>query len=614
MTTSTVKSSDLDFNNIKASLKNYLKNQPEFSSYDFEASGMSNILDVLAYNTHINGLTANFSMNEAFLTTAQLRSSVVSHAQMLGYETRSRTAANALINISVNLSSVAGRPALLNIPKGKQFTSSIDGISFTFRTREAINASDDGTGLYVFKNAAGSENIAIYEGVEKTKTFLVGEKTERQIYIIPDETIDTMLADVQVFETSSSSNFVSYTPLSQAITIDATTTFYAIHESPNGFYELNFGDGISFGKSPEPGEKIVVTYLSCKGAQANNGTVFTPVSGIDVAGNEYSLSIVTNSESSGGDTKQSIESIRQLAPIAYAGQQRLVTSLDYKAMIESNFPQVSSTSVWSGDENIPIDYGKVYISINFTDGTSATVQQAVKDAIVTNYTTNLSVMSIKPEFVDPEYVYLELNDNFQFDPGLTGKTLGAIEDQVYNYIKSYFVDFLRDFGQVFRKSNLATEIDSLDKAILSNDIDVKVQMRFDVVLNTENTTTLNFPVPIATPDDVFTRIQSDTFEFNGIPAQMKNQLNSTTLQIFDLDGNVLLDNVGAYSPEKGTVSIIGFNPSQIISGNTFLKVSALPQDDGKIEPLRNYILALDTDKSSATARTDRQTPNLQVSI
>lgn len=614
MTTSTVKSSDLDFNNIKASLKNYLKNQPEFSSYDFEASGMSNILDVLAYNTHINGLTANFSMNEAFLTTAQLRSSVISHAQMLGYETRSRTAANALVNISVNLSGVANRPARLDIPKGKQFTSSIDGISFTFRTREAINASDDGTGLYVFKNASGGENIAIYEGVEKTKTFLVGEKTERQIYIIPDETIDTMLADVQVFETSSSSNFVSYTPLSQAITIDATTTFYAIYESPNGFYELNFGDGISFGKSPEPGEKIVVTYLSCKGAQANNGTVFTPVSGIDVAGIEYSLSIVTNTESSGGASKQSIESIRQLAPIAYAGQQRLVTSLDYKAMIESNFPQVSSTSVWSGDENIPIDYGKVYISINFTDGTSATVQQAVKDAIVTNYTTNLSVMSIKPEFVDPEYVYLELNDNFQFDPGLTGKTLGAIEDQVYNYIKSYFVDFLRDFGQVFRKSNLATEIDSLDKAILSNDIDVKVQMRFDVVLNTENTVTLNFPVPIATPDDVFTRIQSDTFEFNGVPAQMKNQLNSTTLQIYDLDGNVLLDNVGAYSPEKGTVSIIGFIPSQIISGNTFLKVSALPQDDGKIEPLRNYILALDTDKSSATARTDRQTPNLQVSI
>jgi len=614
MATSTVKSSDLDFNNIKSSLKNYLKSKTEFSSYDFEASGMSNILDVLAYNTHVNGLTANFAMNESFLTSAQLRSSVISHAQMLGYETRSRTAANALINISVNLSSVSGRPAKLNIPKGKQFTSSVDGISYTFRTREAINASDDGTGLYVFKNSSGGTNIAIYEGVEKTKTFLVGEKTERQIYIIPDETIDTMLTDVNVFETSSSSNFTTYTPLSQAIIIDANTTFYAIHESPNGFYELNFGDGISYGKSPEPGEKVVVTYLSCKGALANNGNVFVPVSGITVNGIEYSLSIVTNTESSGGAAKQSIESIRQLAPIAYAGQQRLVTSLDYKAMIESNFPQVSSVSVWSGDENIPIDYGKVYIAINFTDGTSSTVQQAVKDAIVTNYTTNLSVMSIKPEFIDPEFVFLELNNNFQFDPGLTGKTLGAMEDEVFNFIKSYFVQSLRDFGQVFRKSNLMTEIDALDKAILSNDIDLKIQMRLEVILNVQNTKTLNFPVAIATPDDIFHRIQSDTFEFNGIPAQIKNQLKTTTLQIFDLDGNILLDNVGGYNPAKGSVSIIGLNPSQVISGNTFIKIAATPQSDSKIEPLRNYILALDVGRSSATARTDRQTANLQVSI
>lgn len=614
MATSTVRSADLDFNNIKARLKDYLKNQPEFSSYDFEATGMSNILDVLAYNTHVNGLTANFALNESFLSTAQLRSSVISHAQMLGYQTRSRTAANALINLSVNLSSVSNRPAKLQIEKGKQFSSSIDDVSYIFRTRETIFASDDGFGLYTFKTATGSNNIPIYEGIEKTKTFIVGEKTERQVYVIPDETIDTLTADVVVYETVSSSNFTTYTPLSQAIQIDANTTHFSIHESPNGFYELNFGDGTSFGKSPEPGEKVEVKYLSCKGALANNGTVFVPTSGIEVGGVEYTLAVVTNTESSGGAAKQSIESIRQLAPVAYAGQQRLVTSLDYKAMIETNFPQVSSASVWSGDENVPIDYGKVFISINFTDGTSSSVQQAVKDAIVTNYSNNLSVMSIKPEFVNPEYVYLELNDNFQFDPGLTGLTLGAIETEVYNYIKSYFDGFLRDFGQVFRKSNLATEIDALDKSILSNDIDLKIQMRLPVTLNVSNTQTLYFPVPIATPDDVFHRIQTDTFEFNGIPAQIKNQLNTTTLQVFDLDGNILLDNVGGYNPANGHVSIIGFTPSQVISGNTYIKVSALPQDDGKIEPLRNYILALDKDKSSATARTDRQTPNLQVSI
>ena len=614
MATSTVKSSDLDFNNIKQSLKSHLKSKSEFSSYDFEASGLSNVLDVLAYNTHLNGLTANFALNESFLTTAQLRSSVISHAQMLGYETRSRTAANALINISVNLSSVTGRPAKLTIDSGKQFSSSIDGVTYTFRTREAINASDDGTGLYVFKNAAGSDKISITEGIEKTKTFIVGEKTERQIYIIPDETIDTLTADVKVFESTSSSSFTTFTPLREAITVDADTLHFSLHESPNGFYELNFGDGVSFGKSPEPGEKVEVKYLSCKGPLANNGTVFTPTSGILVGGVEYSLNIVTDTESSGGAEKQSIESIRQLAPIAYAGQQRLVTSLDYKAMIESNFPQVSSVSVWSGDENIPIDYGKVYISINFTDGTSSSVQQAVKDAIVTNYTTNLAVMSIKPEFVDPIFVFLEINDNFQFDPGLTGTTLGAMEDQIMSFMKTYFNSFLRDFGQVFRKSNLQTEIDALDKAILSNTIDLKVQMRQNITVNTSNNFTLNFPIPIATPDDVFHRVQSDTIEFNGVPAQVKNKLSSNTLQIFDLEGNVLLDNVGSYDPAKGKVTFIGFNPSQIVSGKTFIKINVEPQNSGKIEPLRNYILALDDDRSSATAKLDTQTPNLQVSI
>jgi len=419
MATSTVRSSDLDFTNIKARLKDYLRNQPQYSSYDFEASGLSNVLDVLAYNTHLNGLTANFSLNEAFLSSAQLRSSVVSHAQMLGYEVRSRTAANALINISVNLVGVPNRPAKLEIAKGKQFTTSIDGVSYTFRTRDTIYASDNGVGIYTFLTSSGSAAIPVYEGVEKTKTFIVGEKAERQVYIIPDETIDTSTANVVAYETVSSNNFVPYTPLSMAIQINADTTHFSIQESPNGFYELNFGDGISFGKSPEPGEKVVVTYLSCLGPAANNGTVFTAASDITVNGVDYILNVVTDTESNGGAERQSIESIRQLAPIAYASQKRLVTSLDYKAMIESNFPQVSSVSVWSGDENTPIDYGKVFVSLNFRTGTSSSIQQAVKDAIVTNYTDNLSVMSITTEFVEPVYVYLEVNANFQLDPGLT---------------------------------------------------------------------------------------------------------------------------------------------------------------------------------------------------
>ncbi len=611
---STIKSTDLDFTNIKQKLKSHFQKKTEFNDYDFEASGLSNILDVLAYNTHVNALTANYSLNEAFLTTAQLRSSVVSHAQTLGYEVQSSTASKAIVNLSLNLTGVSGRPAQIELAKGTTFTSSIDGVSFTFRTREAFFAQDDGSGLYNFKASDDTFNISIFEGVEKTKTFLVGEKDERQVYVIPDTTMDTATAVVEVFETASSSTFVTYTPLSQAINVDANTTHFSIYESPNGFYELNFGDGISFGKSPEPGEKVVVTYLSNKAAAANNGTVFTPSSTITINSVSYPLTTVTVTESSGGAPKQTIESVRQLAPIAFASQKRLVTALDYKGMIETNFPQVKNAAVWSGDQNIPIDYGAIYISLNFQNGTSDTVKQKIKDEIVGNYTNNLSIMSMTTKFTDPVDVFMEVNVAFQFDPALTGRTLGAMETQIFQFIQTYFADNVENFDAVFRKSNMATEIDALDASILNSSITVKPSLRQEITINALNTFTLNYPVKIATPDDVLHRISSSSFEFGGVIGTMKNRLSSTVLEIQDLNGNVLLDNVGEYNAEAGTISVNAFEPSQISTGQSFLIFSVVPEQDSFIKPLRNYILRLDTAKSSATATVDRQTTSLEVTV
>ena len=611
---STIKSTDLDFTNIKQKLKSHFQSKTEFNDYDFEASGISNILDVLAYNTHVNGLTANYSLNEAFLTTAQLRSSVVSHAQTLGYEVKSSTAPKALVNLSLNLTGVSGRPAQVELAKGTTFTSSIDGTSFTFRTREAVFALDDGTGQYIFKASDGTDNIPIFEGIEQTKTFLVGEKDERQVYVIPDATIDTSTAVVEVFETASSSSFVTYTPLSQAINIDANTLHFSIYESPNGFYELNFGDGISFGKSPEPGEKVVVKYLSTKANLANNGTIFSPSSTITINNVNYTLSTVTSTESTGGSPKQTIESVRQLAPIAFASQKRLVTSLDYKGMIESNFPQVKNVAVWSGDQNIPIDYGAIYLSLNFENGISDAVKQTVKDSIVGNYTNNLSVMSMTTKFTDPVDVFMEVNVSFQFDPALTGKTLGSMETDVYQFVQTYFSKNVENFGAVFRKSNLSTEIDALDASILSSSISVKASMRQIITINALNTFVLNFPVKISTPDDILFRVQSSAFEFKGVVATIQNKLSSTVLQVFDLDGNVLLDNVGEYTPSTGLIAINSFEPSQVTSGQPYLIFSVTPEQESNIKPLRNFSLKLDTARSSSTAIVDRQTTSLEVTV
>jgi len=214
----TIRSTSLDFNSIKNNLKSYFENEGEFADYNFEASGLSNLLDVLAYNTHINGLTANFALNEAFIGTAQLRSSVVSLAEGIGYIPYSRIPSSGIINLSLNLAGVAGRPASISIAAGKTFTASVDDITYTFQTRESISAEDNGSGLYTFVDGDDNQNIQIYEGTLNTKTFIADAPAQNAIYVIPEAALDTSTAVVRVYATPSSSSFTTYTNL-----VDATT-------------------------------------------------------------------------------------------------------------------------------------------------------------------------------------------------------------------------------------------------------------------------------------------------------------------------------------------------------------------------------------------------------
>ena len=238
----TIRSSDLDFDTIKSRLKEFLQKKSEFADYDFEASGLSNILDVLAYNTHLNGLTANFALNESFLNTAQLRSSLVSHAEALGYNPKSFTSAEAKLNLSYTINNT-DRPTTITLLKNTPFTTSVDGVSYTFQTRSNFTATDNGSGVYEFVDDAGSPDISVFEGTIKTKTFFVGDTSDSQIYVIPDITMDTSTIQVNVFETATSTTAVdTYTNISKAVRITSTSTHYQIKEVPNGFYEIIFGD------------------------------------------------------------------------------------------------------------------------------------------------------------------------------------------------------------------------------------------------------------------------------------------------------------------------------------------------------------------------------------
>lgn len=340
MAKTTFQTTQLDFDTIKNNLKTYFKRQSEFSDYDFEASGLSNILDVLAYNTHYNALFSNFALNEAYLSSAQLRSSVVSIAQTLGYNVRSRTASVANVQLSLNLSAAAVKPTAITLPTGFKFTASVDGVSYTFQTRSSYTATNDGSGIYNFVTSDGSTEIPIYEGTNRTKTFIVQEDNERQVYLIPDSTIDTSQAIVQVYDTFSSTSFTSYTNIIGATNITSESTFFKIYETPNGFYELTFGDGITTGQKPTVGNRVTIDYLSCVGPGANRAAAFSPVSQITVNGINYDVGVVVSSASHGGAFRQTIESIRQNAPLGFAAQQRLVTAEDYKTTILSKWREL----------------------------------------------------------------------------------------------------------------------------------------------------------------------------------------------------------------------------------------------------------------------------------
>ena len=604
-----ISSTALDFTNIKEKLKTYLAAKSEFADYDFEGSGLSNLLDVLAYNTHFNGIVANMALNEAFIHTAQLRSSLVSHAESLGFNIRSKTSAQAKFTATLNLNGVAGRAASYTLPINSVISGFNEDGTFSFLTQEVYTATDDGAGLYTFKDADGVATVTAFEGSTQTKTFFVGQKTDRQVFVIPDENIDTTTAVVKVFPDTTSTAFVEFTPLEKAIKVDSNSTYYTLRETPNGGYELNFGDGVTFGKAPEAGSKIVVTYLRSNGPLANDCKQFTTSIVYQINAANYSLNIVPTTTSVGGGEKQSIESIRQLAPSAFATQQRLVTSEDYRATIAANFPTVSDVSVWGGEDNIPVDYGKAYISLTFNDGLTESSKTIIRNQIKENFSDNLSVMSITPEFVDPAVCRIEMIVSFAFNPDLTGSTSTALEDRARQGVRDYFAT-ISGFGKTFRRSNALTDIDELSDAVLNSSMTIKLQMRLEPVLNTAGSYSIVYPVKLAIPDDVNHIVESSLFEHSEADGICKivNQLGTNVLQIVDVSDNnaVVVGNIGSYSSSSGEIKLDNFTPTTILSGDNFIKFSATPADQTTVKALRNFTFEIDEDKFTVGAIIDRE--------
>lgn len=599
-----IESTQLDFARIKESLKTHFLASDAFADYDFDASALDNILDVLAYNTHYNGLIANFALNEAFLNTAQLRGSVLAIAESLGYTPRSKSAAAAVVNLSITNTDV-GRPTTATLPVNSRFNTTIDDVAYTFYTTESYVATDNGSGLYEFQTSDGSSDISIYEGTLKTKSFLVSSNNN-PIYIIPDDNMDTSTAVVRVYRNRSSSTFDTYLPYSQAISVDATSTFYGLRESPNGYYELYFGDGSIIGKKPAPGEFIVVTYLSTNSTAGNGATTFTPQSSLTVGSGTYTVNVTTVSRSAGGADKESIQSIKQNAPIQFSSQNRLVTADDYIALIKSNYGNyLNDVTAWGGEDNDPPNFGKVYVSLAYKSGTTAAVQTTVENNIVNDLSANRSIMSIDTLFADAQTCFIETETFFNFNPTKTNVTTASIENQVNNLITNYFSANLNLFNKVFRRSTILADIDDLSDAILNSRMDVKVQRRFSPILSQSNPYTVKFPVALSVPLSDRRVITTNPFVYLGQNCIIRNRLNSNVLEVVTIgDELVLVTNVGTYNATAGTVDIVGFAPTSIIGSLTQIKVSAIPANQSTIRPLRNFVLSLDTVNSFSSAQID----------
>tara|TARA_R110000803_G_scaffold49535_1_gene103096 strand:+ start:7775 stop:9781 length:2007 start_codon:yes stop_codon:yes gene_type:complete len=662
--TTTIRSTALDFNNIKNNLKEFLANKDEFKDYNFEASGLSNILDVLAHNTHINGLIANFALNESYLGTAQLRSSIVSLAEGIGYVPDTDTSSQAKVRLTFS-SNVGNRDSIITVPAYTKFATDVDNVTYTFQTTEAYNAVDDGTGFYEVKTANGSTSIPIYEGTLKNKLFLVGEYIDNPVYVIPDSTIDADTVTVKIYTSSTSTDSIAYQNILNATTISAQSTVYILKESPNGQFELSFGDGVTFGVAPAAGNRIEVEYLSTRGAAANGAAVFSANSNITSGGIDAAINVTSIGNSVGGDVKETIESIRKNAPFQYATQNRMVTAGDYSSLILRNYSTlIKDIASWGGEDAVDPEFGAVNVSINFESNVSQDTITSTKESI-RELSDQLSIVSFNLRFVDPITTFIELDTFFQFNPKLTDLTLNAIQDNVNNIIAQYFTVNTGGFKQAFRRSNLLTEIDESSAAILSSRSVVRMQQRFTpsapaliTVINSllsnpqttastqidkivdllvskryndaanfmikfaltgENYTTLvtklssvrvnssqslSFPVSIAAPDDNDFIIQSNVFTFSGSTCSIKNKLSSNVLQVVAAAGNrVVIDNVGSYDASGGVVTINYFNPSNIAAGLTEIKLSAVPSNPSAIAPERNELLVFDPNSSTSQAVT-----------
>lgn len=587
---------ELDFDAIKENLKDYFRNvdNGEYSDWDFEGSGLSHLLDVLAYNTHYNAVVAHNAMNESFLDSAQIRSNVVSRAKLLGYTPKSQTAPMAKISLTFP-SAVNRNLSTYTLTKGQSLTSAIDGVTYTFITRDDYTAVlDEENRQYVF------DDVVIYQGRMKESSYVVETGNIDQKYIIEDNTVDLDHLLVDVYDNQYSTAFESYARFKSLAGVGPSTAAYFINENYNGNYEIKFGDNI-FGKKPSSLNIIKIRYLSTKGPNANGANVFEWASPGSV-----SPTIVTLSSATNGSIKEDVETIRHNAPLSFTSQNRAVTSTDYKVLIQQILNNIETVSVWGGEDNNPPQYGKVYASIKPFDSEKLT--DLDKDFLLRELIEK-RVIGIEPVLIDPEYTYLYFDIMFKYDSNRTSFSPGQLSTKVEEMLEEFNVTNLQKFDGVFRYSKLLSHLDNLDVSIVNSFARVYLYKRVTFEYGKLLSTPVDFQLEIyGEIDQKEPMMASDSWVHNNIIYRLEDEPITGSVE----ERNVYAYHIGANGNKKklsksvGTLNmktgLVSINPLPISKTET-INIYVTPASNDVVSK-RNKLISIDIGRTNITPEVD----------
>jgi hypothetical protein len=603
--------SNLDFNQIKTTLKDYLRANSNFTDYDFEGSNLSTILDVLAYNTYITSYNANMVANEVFIDSATLRENVVALSRNIGYIPRSKKAARATVSFFVDASNITPVPSSLTLRRGPvaSTSGSFGNQSFIFSILEDITVP-------VFNNIAIFEDLKIYEGSLLTNSFTFSSNNLNQRFILPNSGIDTDLISVVVRNNEQSTISVKYSLQDSLFDIDGESKVFFLQEIEDERYELIFGDGF-FGKKLEEGNFINVNYITSNGDSANGVSQFNFAGRLTYNRNsiEYTVTsgislLTTGLIASGGESIESVESIKKYAPRIYASQNRALTANDYETLIPTKiYPETESISVFGGEELIPPQYGKVFISIKprFGDFLPNLIKENIKLKL-----KKYAVAGIVPEILDLKYLYVEVNSKVYYNTNLAPSS-EFISSIIQNNTKLYAESSeLNKYGARFKYSKFLKIIDDSHEAVTSNITTIQIRRDLRVVLNTFAEYQIGFGNEFHIKSMEGYNIKTSSFRVSDIQqevylADIPNTNRETgSLFLFTVPtinstaSTIVRRNVGNIDYKKG---IITLNPINILStgkindGQSILEISTTPKSNDVIG-LQDLYLQLDISKSN----------------